>query len=90
MEIEMKYITPVAIWLYLVVTTVGEVAVFYWGPGKFSVDITIGVVAMINALITALFLMNIRKEPPVIQYLMLAPLALIMVLILTMLFALAQ
>ena len=86
----MKYVAPVAIWLYLVVTTVAEVAVFYSGPGKFAVDITIGVVAMINALITALFLMNIRKEPPVIQYLMLAPLALIMVLILTMLFALAQ
>lgn len=86
----MKYITPVAVWLYLVVTTVGEVMVFYSGPGKFSVDIAVGVIAMINALITALFLMNIRKEPPVIQYLMLAPLALIMVLILTMLFAFAQ
>jgi hypothetical protein len=86
----MKYITPVAVWLYLVVTTVGEVLVYYAGPGTFSVDIAVGVIAMINALITALFLMNIRKEPPVIQYLMLAPLALIMVLILTMLFAFAQ
>ncbi len=86
----MKYIAPVAVWLYLVVTTVGEVLVFYAGPGKFSVDIAVGVIAMINALIAALFLMNIRREPPVIQYLMLAPLALVMVLILTMLFALAQ
>ena len=86
----MKYLGPVALWLYLVVTTVGEVAIFYYGPGTFSVDIAIGVVAMINALITALFLMDIRKEPPVIQYLMLSPMALIMVLILTMLFAFAQ
>ena len=34
---------------------------------------------MVNSLVAALFLMNIRKEPPVVQYLMLAPLALIMV-----------
>jgi len=86
----MKYTLPLAIWLYMVVTTVAEVLVFYSAPGTFSVDIAIGVIAMINSLVAALFLMNIRKEPPVIQYLMLAPLALIMVLILTMLFAFAQ
>ncbi len=87
---EMKYFAPLAVWLYMVVTTVGEVLVFYSGPGTFAVDMAIGVIAMINSLVAALFLMNIRKEPPVIQYLMLAPLALIMVLILTMLFAFAQ
>jgi hypothetical protein len=85
----MNYKTPVAVWAYMIVTTVGEVFVFYSGPGTFSVDIAVGVIAMVNSLVAALFLMNIRKEPPVIQYLMLAPLALIMVLILTMLFALA-
>ena len=91
MEIEkLNYKTPVAVWLYMLVTTVIEVIVFYSSPGTFSVDIAIGVIAMINSLVAALFLMNIRKEPPVIQYLMLAPLALIMVLILTMLFAFAQ
>jgi hypothetical protein len=74
----------------MLLTTIGEVYVFYTGPGKFAVDITIGVIAMVNSLVAALFLMNIRKEPPTIQYLMLAPLALIMVLILTMLFAFAQ
>jgi len=86
----LNYKIPVAVWLYMLVTTVVEVFVFYSGPGTFSVDIAIGVIAMINSLVAALFLMNIRKEPPVIQYLMLAPLALIMVLILTMLFAFAQ
>jgi cytochrome c oxidase subunit IV len=91
LEIErLNYKTPVAVWLYMLVTTVAEVYIFYTGPGTFSVDIAVGVIAMINSLIAALFLMNIRKEPPVIQYLMLAPLALIMVLILTMLFAFAQ
>jgi len=91
LEIEkLNYKTPVAVWLYMLVTTVVEVFVFYSGPGTFSVDIAVGVIAMINSLVAALFLMNIRKEPPVIQYLMLAPLALIMVLILTMLFAFAQ
>ncbi len=86
----MNYKLPLAVWLYMIVTTVGEVLVFYSAPGTFSVDLAIGVIAMINSLVAALFLMNIRKEPPVIQYLMLAPLALIMVLILTMLFAFAQ
>ena len=87
---KMKYTTPVAVWLYMVVTTVAEVFVYYSRPGTFSVDIAIGVIAMINSLVAALFLMNIRKEPPAIQYIMLAPLALIMVLILTMLFAFAR
>jgi caa(3)-type oxidase subunit IV len=86
----MDYKLPLAVWGYMVVTTIAEVLVFETGPGKFSVDIAIGVIAMINSLVAALFFMNIRKEPPVIQYLMLAPLALIMVLILTMLFAFAQ
>jgi hypothetical protein len=86
----MRYTTPVAVWLYMVVTTVAEVFVFYSRPGTFSVDITIGVIAMVNSLVAALFFMNIRREPPVVQYIMLAPLALIMVLILTMLFAFAQ
>lgn len=87
----MNYKTPVAVWAYMLVTTVGEVFLFYSAkPDTFSITIGIGVVAMINSLIAALFLMNIRKEPPVIQYLVLAPLALVMVLILTMLFAFAQ
>lgn len=87
----MNYRTPLVVWLYMIVTTIGEVFLFYSAkPDTFSVTIGIGVIAMINSLIAALFLMNIRKEPPVVQYLILAPLALVMVLILTMLFAFAQ
>jgi hypothetical protein len=87
----MNYKTPVLIWLYMVVTTVGEVFLFYSAkPDTFSVTVVIGAVAMVNSLIAAIFLMNIRKEPPVIQYMILAPLALVMVLVLTLLFALAQ
>jgi hypothetical protein len=87
----MNYKTPLAVWLYMIVTTIAEVIVFYSAkPDAFSITIAIGVIAMINSLVAALFLMNIRKEPAAIQYLMLAPLALIMVLILTMLFAFAQ
>jgi len=87
----MDYKTPVLVWAYIIVTTIGEVLLFYAAkPDTFYVTMGIGIVAMINALVAALFLMNIRKEPPVIQYLILAPLALVMVLILTLLFALAQ
>jgi hypothetical protein len=87
----MDYKTPVAVWFYMIVTTVGEVALFYSQPPEtFSVDIGIGLIAMINSTIAALFLMNIRKEPPVVQYLILAPLALVMVLIMTLLFSFAQ
>jgi Prokaryotic Cytochrome C oxidase subunit IV len=86
----MNLIPPLAVWLYMIVTTVSEVVVFYAGPGTFTVDMAIGIIAMINSLVAALFFMNIRKEPPVVQYMMLAPLALIMVLILTMLFAFAS
>jgi hypothetical protein len=86
----MRFAVPLAVWAFMVVTTVVEVFVYYSKPGSFSVDIAIGVIAMINSLVAALFFMNIRREPPVIQYIMLAPLALIMVLILTMLFAFAK
>jgi len=86
----MRFAAPLAVWAFMVVTTVVEVFVYYSKPGSFSVDIAIGVIAMMNSLVAALFFMNIRREPPVIQYIMLAPLALIMVLILTMLFALAH
>jgi len=86
----MKYALPAAIWVFMILMTLGEVFLFYTGPGTFSVDIAVGTFAMINSLVAALFLMNIRKEPPVIQYLMLAPLALIMVLILSLLFAFAR
>ncbi len=87
----MNYKAPIAVWLYLVVTTVGEVLLFYSKPPEtFSVDIGIGTIAMVNALIAALFLMNIRKEPASVQYLILAPLALVMVLIMTLLFSFAQ
>jgi hypothetical protein len=86
----MRFAAPLAVWAFMVVTTVVEVFVYYSKPGSFSVDIAIGVIAMMNSLVAALFFMNIRREPPVIQYIMLAPLALIMVLILTMLFAFAK
>jgi hypothetical protein len=86
----MRFAAPLAVWAFMVVTTVVEVFVFYSKPGSFSVDIAIGVIAMVNSLVAALFFMNIRREPPVVQYIMLAPLALIMVLILTMLFAFAK
>ena len=75
----------------MVVTTVGEVALFYSKPPlTFSVDIGVGIIAMVNSLVAAIFLMNIRKEPPAVQYLILAPLALVMVLIMTLLFSFAQ
>ncbi|MDG6915769.1 MAG: hypothetical protein JRM90_07370, partial [Nitrososphaerota archaeon] len=62
----MDYKTPVAVWLYTIVTTVAEVYAFYVGPGTFDVDMAIGTVAMINSLVAAIFMMNIRKEPPAV------------------------
>lgn len=87
----MNYKGQLAVWGYIVVTTVGEVLLFYSGkPDTFAITIGIGLIAMINSVVAALFFMNIRKEPPVVQYMILAPLALVMVLILTLLFAFAQ
>lgn len=87
----MDYRTPVLVWLYLLITTVGEVLLFYAKPPEtFSIDIEIGIIAMVNSVVAAIFLMNIRKEPPTVQYLILVPLALVMVLIMTLLFSFAQ
>ena len=87
----MNYKMPLAVWGYMVVTTIAEVLLFYSKPPEnFSIDIGIGVVAMVNSLIACLFFMNIRKEPASVQYIILAPLALVMVLIMTLLFSFAQ
>jgi len=85
----MDYRLPIIIWVYLVATTIGEVLIFYRAPGTFYVDIAIGTIAMVNSAVAALYLMDLRKEPPAVQYLMLSPLVLAMVLIMTLVFALA-
>jgi FtsH-binding integral membrane protein len=81
----MKTSLAVGIWLYLVIATVIEVALFKVGPpGTIDIDIVIGVVAAISAIVTALFSMNIREEPTAVQYLFLIPVLLVGVLIITL------
>jgi Prokaryotic Cytochrome C oxidase subunit IV len=82
--------TIVTIWLYLVVGTVAEVGIFYARPGSSLVEAAIVLIAAANALITAAFSMGLKDESKAIQYFMLAPVALLSILILTMLFAFPQ
>jgi hypothetical protein len=81
----MKTTLAVGIWLYLVAATVVEVAVFYVSPGSLNIDVVIGVIAAISAVITAMFSMGIREEPTSIQYLFIIPVLLVGVLIVTLL-----
>ena len=83
----MKTNLAVGVWLYLVVATVVEVALFKVNPGNLNIDIVIGVFAAISAVVTVMFSMNIREESTAIQYLFLIPVLLVGVLIITMLLA---
>ncbi|MGA2198439.1 MAG: cytochrome C oxidase subunit IV family protein, partial [Nitrososphaerales archaeon] len=83
----MKTNLAVGVWLYLVVATVVEVALFKVNPGNLNIDIVIGVIAAISAVVTVMFSMNIREESTAIQYLFLIPVLLVGVLIITMLLA---
>jgi hypothetical protein len=85
----MKHITAIAVWMYLVAATVAEVLVFYSGPGHYTVEVAIATIAGVSAIVTAIFSMNLRKEPAAVQYIFLAPVLLVMVLILTMVLAFA-
>ena len=83
----MKTNLAVGVWLYLVVATVVEVALFKVNPGNLNIDIVIGVIAAISAVVTVMFSMNIREESTAIQHLFLIPVLLVGVLIITMLLA---
>jgi hypothetical protein len=81
----MKTSLAVGIWLYLVIASVIEVALFKVGPpGTINIDIVIGVVAAVSAIVTAMFSMNIREESTAVQYLFLIPVLLVGVLIITL------
>ena len=81
----MKTSLALGVWLYLVVATVVEVALFEIHPGNLNIDIGITAIASVSAIVTVLFSMNIREESTAIQYLFLIPVLLVGVLIITLL-----
>jgi len=83
----MKTSLAVGIWLYLVVASVVEVVAYRVNPGGLNIDIVIGVIASVSAVVTALFSMNIREESTAVKYLFLVPVLLVGVLIITLLLA---
>ena len=83
----MKTSLAVGIWLYLVVAAVVEVVAYRVNPGGLNIDIVIGVIASVSAVVTALFSMNIREESTAVKYLFLIPVLLVGVLIITLLLA---
>jgi multidrug transporter EmrE-like cation transporter len=83
----MKTSLAVGIWLYLVAASVVEVVAYRVNPGGLNIDIVIGVIASVSAVLTALFSMNIREESTAVKYLFLIPVLLVGVLIITLLLA---
>jgi caa(3)-type oxidase subunit IV len=81
----MKQSTIVGVWASLVGTTVVEVALFELAKGTVAVDILIGLIACLNAVVTAMFSMDLRDESTAIKYLFLIPVLLVAVLIITLL-----
>lgn len=80
----MKLVTTVGVWIYMVAAAVLEVLVSKSDPGNINIDIVIGLVAAVSAVITALFSMNIRQETTAVKYLFLIPVLLVAVLIITL------
>lgn len=80
----MKTIAAVALWAYLIVVTVVEVGVEQMNPGALNVDIVIGLIASVSAILTALFSMGLKYENTAVKYLFLIPVMLVAVLIITL------
>ena len=68
-------------------TTVVEVGLFNLAKGNTDVDIGIGLIAAVNAVITALYSMDLKDESTAIKYLFLIPVLLVAVLLITLLLA---
>jgi hypothetical protein len=83
----MKQSTVVGVWASLVATSVVEVGLFELAKGSVGVDILIGSIAALNAIVTAMFSMDLREESTAIRYLFLMPVMLVSVLIITLLLA---
>ncbi len=83
----MKQSTVVGVWASLVAATVVEVGLFELAKGNVGADIVIGFIAAINAVVTALFSMDLRDESTAVKYFFLMPVLLVAVLILTLLLA---
>ncbi len=81
----MKTSLALGVWLYLVVASVVEVALFEIHPGNLNIDIGISLLASVSAVLTALFSMNLREESTAIKYLFLIPVLLVGVLLITLL-----
>jgi hypothetical protein len=80
----MKLATTVGVWMYMVVAAVFEVLLSRSNPGNINIDVFIGLVAALSAVITALFSMNLRQENTAVKYLFLIPVLLVAVLIITL------
>jgi hypothetical protein len=83
----MKQSTVVGVWASLVATTVVEVGLFEAAKGNIVADILIGLIAAVNAVVTAMFSMDLRDESTAVKYFFLMPVLLVAVLILTLLLA---
>ena len=84
----MKAITPIAVWICLMAATVAEVFIFYSVPTKNLVYELIGGLAVLNGVLIAVFSMNLKDEPRLLHYIILAPVILIFVVILALVFSL--
>jgi len=82
----MSYVSNVAVWLYLVASTLGEMLVFFRFPGNATFIGVIGFLATANAVITMVVSMKLKDEPKAMQYFILIPLILVAVLLLAMIF----
>ena len=83
----MKAAASIGVWVGLVGVTIIEALLFYSKPGSTLVNLGIGILATINAVLIAVFSMNLKNEGKPISWLMITPLIFALVLIVTLLFS---
>ncbi|MDA4122922.1 MAG: cytochrome C oxidase subunit IV family protein [Thaumarchaeota archaeon] len=81
----MKQSTAIGVWASLVAASVIEVGLFEYNKGTVIVDVLIGLIAASNAVITAMYSMDLKEENTAVKYLFLIPVLLVAVLIITLL-----
>lgn len=83
----MKNKASVGVWVGLVAVTIVQVLIFYTKPGNSTVNVVISILAMLNAVLIGAFSMSLKSEEKTVQYLMITPIILVIVLIVTLLFS---
>jgi hypothetical protein len=83
----MNKVSIVSVWLVLVTAVVVETIVYYQDPGGYATEAVVAILAVATALVTSMFSMGLKDEQSSVRFVLVVPVALLVVLTVAMLYA---